>query len=53
MRSNRWCLVFLSLLGLVALTAGTASAQSQSLRWNLQKGQALKLNMKHEMDQKM
>lgn len=52
-RSNRWCLMLLSLLGLVALTAGTASAQSQSLRWNLQKGQALKLNMKQDMDQKM
>jgi hypothetical protein len=53
LRSNRWCWMFLSLLGLFALVSGSASAQSQNLRWNLQKGQALKMSLKQDIDQKM
>jgi hypothetical protein len=42
-----------SLLGLVLLATDSASAQTSNLRWNLQKGQAFKLNLKQNMGQKM
>lgn len=52
-RLNQLSLGMLLLFGLIAFGAGTANAQSQSLRWNLQKGQAFKLSMQQDMTQKM
>lgn len=52
-RLNRLSLGMLFLIGLIAFGAGTANAQSQTLRWNLQKGQAFKLSMQQDMTQKM
>lgn len=50
---NRWALSLLVVLGFLAMGSKSAWAQSESLRWNLEKGQAFSLKMNQEMTQKM
>ena len=49
---NRWCLSLFMMCCLLAVGFQSASAQ-ESLRWNLQKGQAFSLKMNQDMMQKM
>jgi hypothetical protein len=50
---NRWGLSLFVMLCVLAIGSQSAQAQSESLRWNLQKGQAFTLKMNQDMKQKM